>query len=475
MRSTCSLHPGFTAALEFEEQRIGLPFEVHRRHLLDLPRRSSFRPIIDVNVHTAATNENFPVRFDDEILEIHAPAFVVDDQEVFGYRNNGGDVAALVGVTGNRVSLYFDLDLVFRMPERVRRTPTNGVRSAANPGARLADLVLSAALTRAGRNVRAYTWKAEREAYARLKLQAQERHVDEARRAIRENDIAIEDRTWQIRTLAEKNVQLRAQVRGYERLTRRMLTRHAIEDHARIVQMLGRGLRSFEIENSLLMAVTAPVEITWDDVRYQMGCYCIHLPLGTGRLAIHPETGCTEVEGFFHPHVNSDGNPCLGNIGGSLAQLLGEGEHAQALALLLEFLRSYNPDNPYIKLERWDPYWEDEDDRWERCYNDSSLHDCATCDDWDCPHREGAESRCYDYTDTEDCIACAGCERHRDAIESCRSERVPEDCVACDQDCTYAGDEEACHESHDGERCADCDNNDCNHHPQENDDDEDPS
>ena len=239
--------------------------------------------------------------------------------------------------------------------------------------------------------------------------------------------------------------------------------------------MLGKGLRSFEMGNGVLQAVTAPMEIVWDGGRYDMGSYRISLPLSSGRLAIHPERGCTDVDGYPHPHVNSDGNPCLGNIGGPLAQLLGEGEHAQAIVLLLEFLRSYNPDNPYIRLERWDPDWEDEDDRWERCYDEASFSDCATCDDWDCSHREGAEHRCYEYADTDDCIACAACERHRNAIESCRSTCDPEDCVTCDQECTYAGDEGACHEVHDGERCVDCHNHDCNHYREEDDDDENPS
>ena len=469
-----SIHPGLASALAFEEQRLGLPLELHRRHLLDLPAIAPFRPVLDLTLHTASTMEQFPVLLDDELLEITAPAYVIDDEQVFGYRGRRGELAPLAGVTGNRVRLYFDLEALFRHPEQVRRYPTNGDRPGGQPGNRLLDLVLTPALTRASRNIRAYAWKEERDSYARQKQRAREQQVDEWRRAVRENDTAIEEKTWLIRSLAEKNQQLRGQVRSFELLTRRRMIRQAHEDHAQIVRMLGRGLRTLQIENGLLRAVTAPVEITWDGVSYSMGTYCIHLPLGNGRLTIHPESGCEDVDGFSHPHINSDGIPCLGNIGGTLAQLLGEGENAQAITLLLEFLRSYNPDNPYIRLERWDPDWEDEDSRWENCYDNASLSDCATCDDEDCPHREDAQSRCYENTDTSDCISCAGCDLHREAIESCRSSRSSEECVSCDSDCTYAGDEEACFESHDGENCLDCDNTNCNHFREE-DDDEDPS
>ena len=470
-----SLHPGLAAALAFEEQRLGLPLEVHHRHLLDIPANDPFRPVLDVTIHTGSAVEDFPVLLEDELLEITAPAYVVEDERVFGFRGRRGEVSPLAGVTGNQVRLYFDLDAVFWHPDQVRRRPSNGGRPDAHPAVRLADLVLGPALTRAGRNIRSYSWRAERDAYARRVFQAQEQQADEWRRAIRDNDIAIEDKTWQVRALAEKNTQLRDQVLAFERLTRRRMIRQAHEDHAQIVRMLGRGLRSLKIENGLLEASTAPIEIMWDGVHYEMGSYVIQLPLGNGRVTIHPDEDCTHVDGYFHPHVNSDGNPCLGNIGGSLAQLLGEGEHAQAITLLLEFLRSYNPDNPYVRLERWDPDWEDEDDRWERCYDNASLSDCATCDDWDCPHREDAQTRCYENTDTQDCIACAGCDLHREAIDHCRSDHAPEDCVACDIDCPYADDEEECFQAYDGERCADCDNDNCTHFCEEDDDDEDPS
>ena len=470
-----SLHPGLAAALAFEEQRQGLPLEVHHGHLLDRPTDSLFLPVIDVCIHTSSTTEQFPVLLEDELLEITAPAYVVEDERVFGYRGRRGEVAPLVGVTGNQVRVYFDLEAVFHRPDRVRRYPTNGVRPGGHPGARLADLVLGPALTRAGRNIRNYNWKAERDIYTRRKLQAQEQRADEALRAIRENDEAIEDKTWQVRTLAEKNATLRQQVRSFKALTRRRMIRQAHEDHSQIVRMLGKGLRTLQIENSILRAVTAPVEIIWDGVHYKMGSYCVHLPIGTGRLTIHPEDDCKTVDGYPHPHVNSDGVPCLGNIGGPMAQLLGEGEHAQAITLLLEFLRSYNEENPYIKLERWDPEYRDDDDRWESCYDNAGLSECATCDDWDCSHREGADTRCYEHTDTYDCISCAGCDLHREAINHCRDNHAPNECVTCEVDCPYSDDEEECFQTHDGECCPDCDNTNCTHFCEENDDDEDPS
>lgn len=469
------LHPGLESVMAFEEARIGIPIERRRCPLSVLSATSSFRPIVELNIHMGGPEERFPVLFDDELMELEAGIFVTSDRELVGFKNRDGSLCPLAGVTENRVNIYFDLDRTFRDPDAVHRRPANGTPLTGQPGNHLAELVLSQALPVAIHNIRNHDWSKEREAYTRYRLTARERVVDEWRRAVRENDQTIEDRSWQIRTLSEKNQELRGRIRLHDLLTKKRMTRQAHEDHTQLVRMLGRGLRSIQITSGLLKVLTAPVEIHWDGDRYEMGCYWIDLPLGEGRLNIRNEDSDRAVDDYPHPHVGTDGYPCLGNIGGTVAQLLGEGENAQLVTLLLEFLRSYNPDNPYLRLERWDPNWEDEDDRWETCYDNASLSDCATCDDWDCPHREDAQRRCYENTDTSDCIACAGCDLHREAIESCRNDHAPNECVTCEVDCPYSDDEEECFQTHDGECCPDCDNTNCTHFCEENDDDEDPS
>ena len=213
-----------------------------------------------------------------------------------------------------------------------------------------------------------------------------------------------------------------------------------------------------------LRCLSGSINIEYGGVTYELGCYWIVLPLGQGRLTITPEDRSHDVEGYPHPHIASDGTPCLGNIGASVAQLRGEGKHFECVTMLLEFLRSYNPDNPYLRIERWDPDWQDDDDRFDSCYDDASLSDCATCNDDECHHLDGARRRCYEHTDTNDCIECAGCNRRRDAIDHCRERHESHECVTCETECTFAGDVEACFETHAGENCATCLNEDCDHH-----------
>jgi len=66
------------------------------------------------------------------------------------------------------------------------------------------------------------------------------------------------------------------------------------------------GLRTLQIEKSILRASPAPVEIDWDRGRYETGSHCIPISLGTGRLTIHLKESDSEVDGFPHPHSRSE-------------------------------------------------------------------------------------------------------------------------------------------------------------------------
>ncbi len=463
-----SFHPGLAALLEFEEQRLGLPLEASSRSLGTLPPGLTFRPVVEINVHTGTVPAEFPVLMSDELLELKLPVWVSCDDSRVGFQDRLGRECPLAGVTGNRINVYFDLDQLFRFPDNIRRKPTNGTRPTGHAGNRVADLVLSQAIPLVLKNIRRHNWEDERKEYSRRKLASREKMVTEWRRSVTQNDSSIEDKTWEIRRLVEKNKELRERIRTHELLHRKRLERQAFEEHAGFMKLVGRGIRSFVVEEGLLKVTTHPIELDFEGYLYEFGTFEVDLPLGEGRVAIRGLEG-TKVDGYPHPHVSTDGTPCFGNISSTVAQLLGDGDHLQALTLILEFLRSYSAENPYRRIEQWNPDWEDEDTRHDSCYDDASLSDCATCDDWDCPHRDGAESRCYEYTTVQDCIACAACDRHEDAEQACRDDHSAQECVVCTVDCTYAGDHDSCREGHGGEECTGCENSSCPHFKEEED------
>ena len=465
---TENLHPTLESLFEFEEQRTGIPFEVNYRPLLECPGWP-FRPLIEVNIHTGNVTDTFPVLVHDELLEVRSAVCVANEEQEIGFRDFSGNFCLLAGVTGNRLSIYFDLNRMFTWPEEIRRRPLNGSPPTGNPGNKVADLIFSQALPLLVHNIRRYPWKQEADRYARAKLSSLEESFSKWNRNLRENDRAIEEKTWEIRNLAQKNSELRERIRLYRLVASKQRERQAREEYSQLTRLVGRSLRQAEVRDGYLRVLTTPIETEYGGERYEFGCFRIDLPLNGGRLEIRPENRNHEAEGYFHPHVSTDGYPCLGNVGSTLAQLLGDGKMFDAVSLMLEFLRSYNPENPYLRIERWNPDWEDEDDRFDSCYDNASHSDCASCDDWDCPHRNGAENRCHDMTNTQDCIACAACDRHTEAIHDCREDHDPHQCVACDVDCIHAGDTDACFEAQGAEACIDCPNTDCEHYEEEKD------
>ena len=464
-----SINPGLAALLKFEEQRLGLPLEVQSRSLSELPAFHPFRPVVEVTIHSRMhfPKETFPVLLSDELIEITAPVYVAGDEHVVGFEDRNGSLCPLAGVTGNRLNIYFDLNELVSGNGNVRRKPVNGGKLSGNPGNRVAELIFSQAMPVIVGNIRRHDWGEERDRYVRTKLQARLEMTAEWQRSIRQNDQAIEEKTWEISNLARQNTELRERLRVHNLLTRKRLEREGKEEHRLLVQMLGRSLRALEVGNEKLEVLTTPISIDYGGYLYEFGGFNLELPLGNGHVVIKPADSAHVVEGYPHPHISSDNVPCLGNIGATVAQLTGEGKLYEAVTLLLEFLRSYNPDNPYLKIERWDPDWEDEDDRFESCYNNASLSDCATCDDWDCGYKDGAARRCLENTDTEDCIVCAACDLRDDAIRGCRENHEPFECVECGTSCPWAGNARLCREAHDGEDCAGCANADCQYHQPE--------
>ena len=464
MKTSECLHPALRSLLEFEEQRLGLPLHVQRKDLAEeIPAR--FRPVVELVLHAGYRYETFDVLLNNDRYQLRAPVAMWDDEQQYGFLDRRNELHPLAGVTGNRVHVYYDLEWLFRHPQALQPVqPPWDIRSLSRLNL-LADVTLAAALARAARNIRHYDWKEERQLYLFCTTGAREKLARDWQQNIAANERSLQDKLWEVRQLVQKNRDLHDRLRLYEQLTRRAMERKATEDHSNLVRMLGKGLTDLQVDERELRAFTDHIEVCWNGVDYDLGKFEIRIPLQEGTLLIHQKNPDRIVDGFPHPHVNSQGVPCLGNITGTVGELMGEAQYFQLVTLLLEFLRSYNEDYPYLRIEHWDPDWEDEDeDRFDQCYRNASLSECAACSDWDCHFREGAQRRCFENTDTMDCIECSDCDLSSEATEDCRNNHAASECVSCTRDCAFAGDEYACFDSHEGADCPTCTHNQCSYH-----------
>jgi hypothetical protein len=211
-------------------------------------------------------------------------------------------------------------------------------------------------------------------------------------------------------------------------------------------------------DDGSITAVTSPITIEYDNFRFPVGRYQISID-SKGELKIealdeHPNAD------HPHPHVATDGRPCLGNIAGDIPKMLGSMRVAEALQVLYEFLCEYNPDNPYEKISSFDPtgeYYDEDDNPCENCdesctpycihecSENNGRYECGDCCDYrtdycyqDCDYNQNFEQfkPCDDCSDegTEhcylDCCYNEDWQLHKPCDEDCQFDE-------CNSECPY--------------------------------------
>jgi hypothetical protein len=195
----------------------------------------------------------------------------------------------------------------------------------------------------------------------------------------------------------------------------------------------------------VLRATTSAITIEHDGYEFLLGRYEIQIPTnGDARIKAldeHPNAD------HPHPHVARDNRPCLGNIAGDLAKLIGKMRYAEALQLLHSFLSSYNSENPYEKIGHFDPsgeYQDEDEDPCENCDDRCTPYcifscdhnaDIYTCEDC-CEHRsQYCYEECEHNTDFERFHPCDNCESKGtdDCYLTCRYNKEWELQKPCDE------------------------------------------
>ncbi len=465
-------HPGLKALLSFEATRHQVPIEFQESP--DFPLASApFVPRIEILAYAGREvgGLSLPVAGGTMAYEGSlASACGMLDEEI-----RVGDVL-VGGVVGNRIVLRLSLEALFRQAVPPADATPDPTTPTVNPAHQVFDAIFGQALPLALQNLRAHDWRSETDAYVRMKLDVLDRSTRDWREEIARNDRTVDEKTWEIMGLVTRNERLREALSGFQDATRMQHRRRAAEEHGEMVKMLGAGaIHNLRCTDGQVDFETGVVTIDYDDFDYALGPFRVELNLAESAVRITGMPGCPKVDGYSHPHVASGGTPCLGNMAPIIAKTMGAGDVVGAIGTVLEFLRSYNHGNGYVDLMRWNPDWQDDDDKHESCFDNSSSHDCVVCSDSDCPYRDGAENRCWENHDRQECIDCGDCGYRDTAIQQCREEHegTPWTCTECTSSCSFAGDLSECHDSHGGDRCGDCPLTECHHHPQEAKDDDD--
>ncbi len=234
------------------------------------------------------------------------------------------------------------------------------------------------------------------------------------------------------------------------------LGRKIIGEYTNIKKLLPGLYQSIRFDDRHVWAKTHQVDIWYADEKYEIGVLLIELELSRGKVILSNLTN--PVNNYPHPHVNDNGEICLGNVSAGLTKLLGEFEIYGALELLHKFIHEYNEDDPYQKIQYWnDPDYCDESNEYERCRESGSYgQTCLQCSDGGCPYFDGALEECQENMDLTKCVMCSDrCEPGDELLQECHDEN-PLGCMTCSfSTCPFYRKEESCHEVNE-ESCASC-------------------
>jgi hypothetical protein len=220
----------------------------------------------------------------------------------------------------------------------------------------------------------------------------------ELQSSIREDSYELERLSLQVMQLSRKLETDRHLLEMFEK-SPEWIRKRANRSFCDLMKLVPAVYANFRIEDESVVGVTHPIDIEYDGYTYHFDSYEVEVNLQQGKVFI---TGGTNVNGYVHPHVTDEkSNICWGNIGHLVSRLTGELDLYGLFQLVHQFLSSYNASDPYQKIERWDPdYEEPEDEEEAYCsFCDNYGHSISECDScWWCDH-------CNEYVDhdEEDC------------------------------------------------------------------------
>jgi len=122
--------------------------------------------------------------------------------------------------------------------------------------------------------------------------------------------------------------------------------------------LLHPDIENIEFEGYGIIVTTKPIKIEYGGEIYFIGRFNIYLETngGIGWLLRFKNLD-QNIFGHPHPHMQTNGVPCLGNIKECMPHMIGANQFAAAINVAIQYLKSYSDSDqygkPYIMLENW--------------------------------------------------------------------------------------------------------------------------
>lgn len=112
-------------------------------------------------------------------------------------------------------------------------------------------------------------------------------------------------------------------------------------------------VKSVNVNYDTIQVYTDMVKIDYRGRTYNVGEFRIDIYINGRDSGVKLFNLTRNIGSTSHPHIKSDGHPCLGNIKVGVAKLLGTYEYVVLAQLMINYLHTYNPESAYSRLEDW--------------------------------------------------------------------------------------------------------------------------
>jgi hypothetical protein len=179
----------------------------------------------------------------------------------------------------------------------------------------------------------------------------------ELQSSIREDSYELERLSLQQIQLARKLEMDRAVLRMFERSPEWIKVR-SVRTFVDLMKLVPGVYARFNFEEESVTGVTHPIDIEHDGCMFHFDPYEVEVNLRQGKVLI---SGGTNVNGYVHPQVTDEpSNICFGNGGHLVNRLAAELDLFGLFQLVDIFLKNHDENDPYQKIERWNPEQADE-------------------------------------------------------------------------------------------------------------------
>lgn len=342
--------------------------------------------------------------------------------------------------------------------------------------------IFSIVLSEAIKDASAYIYSKEEERWMTTRARLYEGAVNSLEETIMNNTEEIIDLQRRIRVAIDTQNNARLCLEQIHSLTSIKRSKELRDELNQLNSFRESGkIRSFNLTTDRFEFVTSEVTLidednNGDEILFGPFTVVVHFNEGNMGHSLtfkssrsHP----SKASSYIHPHIQGSGNPCFGNIQGTIYDLVSQRKLGDLVLLIVEFLWSYNPQNPFILLRKFNIDDRQPNHDWNACFDEVGPSECLDCRESDCPFWNERYDNCRERRDDDECKACnyINCEFRDWAMNECHSRNSNIYCLdTCTNDyCKFYEDYDHCFEESTDEECQACTIELCDHSPDRSD------